>query len=170
MSAAGLITLGVGQGGNIKSLILDGLAATNAAAVQPPAPSGHTGGGGQSPGYRKSVGATDFGKVAEIAADLRKRYASIYEAAADVHTPAEDRDVIADAAAEAVSKYAPPKSADLPAPTVIDWEAIAAEGQRVARDIETALKLIEARIIAAARMRARAMLDDEDAAILLLCA
>lgn len=93
-------------------------------------------GGGGSSGFQTY--SPDFDERDRIAAELRARYAGIYE---DV---AEDSPAAAEVAA-VVARYAE-GDADLPAPDDVDWKAVAEDGRRAVMAMRAALDEMDRRI------------------------
>ena len=85
----------------------------------------------------------------------------IKEIYADLYRKVEEDSPIAIEVAAAVAKYADDDAADLPAPSDIDWAALAEDGRVAEMRLKSALEALE-RELAALKARRAEQLDDED--------
>ena len=108
------------------------------------------------------TGAAGSGFTARI--DYRERdriVEEIKEIYADLYRKVEEDSPIAIEVAAAVAKYADDDAADLPAPSDIDWAALAEDGRVAELRLKSALEALE-RELAALKARRAEQLDDED--------
>ncbi len=122
----------------------------------------HDGAGPAREYHPRKPRKTPRGRIAE---QLR----AAYKAALGIDDPEAEPLTAAqiDAVAEVVAPFAPTSAPDIPSPSVVDFEAMAAEGVQAVRQAQNVLNLVAAGRRAQA-VAAAQRLDDEEAAALLL--